>query len=113
MGDEGTIALLLQHIPGDGLPVLTRRAVWKYSLGDRGPTLPVGLSLVLGEVQQTYQQSRADSSIDGTNGTKTNIAGSIRLLLSPRTGAGQSEVTWEQAPASPTTLQAQGLLCST
>lgn len=44
MEDEGLIALLTQHVPGDGLSGLTRRTVWKYSSGAGGPTPPVGLS---------------------------------------------------------------------
>lgn len=67
--------------------------------------------MALGDARGTYQHSRVDPSTDGTNHTETNSGGSIRLL-SPRTGAGQSEVTQEQAlSACPTTLQAQGPLC--
>lgn len=53
--------------------------------------------MALGEAQGRHQQSRADPSMDGTNGTETNSGSSVRSLLSPQTGAGQSEVTREQA----------------
>lgn len=53
--------------------------------------------VALGEARGTHQQSRVDPSIDGTNGTETNHVGSVMSLVSPRTGAGQSEVTQGQA----------------
>lgn len=40
------------------------------------------------------QQSREDPSMDGKNSTKTSGGagrGNVRLLLTPRTGVGQSE----------------------
>lgn len=53
--------------------------------------------MALGVARGTHQQSRVDPSMDGTNGTEANGGESVRSLLSPRTGAGQSEVTQQRA----------------